>query len=64
MQAPPSASASSPSPLVQACLPRSASGACPGPGQSGLGDGVTGVAARGALLICTDNGGWRWEPLL
>lgn len=61
--APPPAPASPPTAV--SCYPLSNEGTCYEPGEfcRDSDHGVRGVAGDGEKIICTDNDGWRWEPV-
>jgi hypothetical protein len=62
----PPATAPAPAPAVAGtCHPLSNSGTCYRAGEycRNSDHGVTGVAANGEAIVCTDNNGWRWEPV-
>jgi hypothetical protein len=67
---PPAAPVPTPTPTPQpptptGCYPRTDAGHCYEPGEfcRDSDHGVTGVAGDGERIVCTDNNGWRWEPV-
>lgn len=50
---------------ARACTPLTNGGKCYEPGEfcRKSDHGATGVAGNGETIVCTDNNGWRWEPV-
>lgn len=50
---------------ARTCTPLTNGGKCYEPGEfcRKSDHGATGVAGNGETIVCTDNNGWRWEPL-
>jgi hypothetical protein len=63
--APPPPPPTSAPPTPAGCYPKTDSGNCYEPGEfcRDSDHGIRGVAGDGEKIVCTDNNGWRWEPL-